>query len=63
MHAGFHSGSSGSPIELATPLLFANILRWLKPRDIPQPAKCNAGTVGLVTVRSVPINAAQFKVT
>jgi hypothetical protein len=46
---GYHPGSSESRFDVATPLLFANILRWLKPESF-RSLEVNAGTVGAVTV-------------
>ena len=47
---GFHPGKSGMRYELATPLLFANILRWMEPAVFQQ-WELNAGTVGSVEAR------------
>ena len=44
---GFHPGKSAMRYELATPLLFANILRWVDP-SVFQQWELNAGTVGTV---------------
>jgi hypothetical protein len=46
---GFHPVLSGMKYELATPLLFANILRWMAP-DIFRSWELTAGTVGTVDV-------------
>jgi hypothetical protein len=46
---GFHPVRSGMKYELATPLLFANILRWMAP-DIFRSWELTAGTVGTVDV-------------
>jgi len=46
---GFHPVRSGMKYELATPLLFANILRWMAP-DIFRTWELSAGTVGTVDV-------------
>lgn len=44
---GFHPVNSALKYELATPLLFANILHWMAT-DIFRLTELNAGTVGLV---------------
>ncbi len=44
---GFHPSRSTLKYELATPLLFANVLRWINP-DVFQQWELNAGTVGTV---------------
>jgi hypothetical protein len=60
---GYHPGSSESRFDVATPLLFANILRWLKPEAF-RSLEVNAGTVGSVTVAlDGDEDAAQLKVT
>ena len=46
--AGFHPLRSQLKYELATPLLFANVLRWLAPQAF-QRTEVYAGTVGSVT--------------
>lgn len=46
---GFHPVRSGLKYELTTPLLFANILRWMQP-DVFRSFESNAGTVGTVNV-------------
>jgi hypothetical protein len=46
---GFHPVRSGMKYELTTPLLFANILRWMAP-DIFRSWELMAGTVGTVDV-------------
>lgn len=46
---GFHPVLSGMKYELATPLLFANILRWMAP-DIFRTWELTAGTVGTLDV-------------
>ena len=46
---GFHPVRSGMKYELATPLLFANILRWMAP-DTFRIWELTAGTVGTVDV-------------
>jgi von Willebrand factor type A domain/Aerotolerance regulator N-terminal len=46
---GFHPVRSALRYELATPLLFANILRWMQP-DIFRSYESVAGTVGAVNV-------------
>jgi hypothetical protein len=47
---GFHPVRSGMKYELTTPLLFANILRWMAP-DIFRSWELTAGTVGTVDVQ------------
>jgi hypothetical protein len=44
---GFHPVRSGMKYELTTPLLFANILRWMAP-DVFRAWELTAGTVGTV---------------
>jgi hypothetical protein len=51
---GFHPGASGLRYQLATPLLLANTLRWLKP-DVFRTFEIASGTVGSV---AVPIDGA-----
>ena len=46
---GFHPVRSGMKYELTTPLLFANILRWMAP-DIFRTWQLTASTVGTVDV-------------
>jgi hypothetical protein len=46
---GFHPVRAGMKYELTTPLLFANILRWMAP-DIFRSWELTAGTVGTVDV-------------
>ncbi|MCC6292407.1 MAG: VWA domain-containing protein [Bryobacterales bacterium] len=46
--AGFHPLRSQLKFALATPLLFANVLRWLSPQTF-QRTEVYAGTVGAVT--------------
>ena len=46
---GYHPGRSESRFDVATPLLFANMLRWLKPEAF-RSLEVNAGTVGAITV-------------
>ncbi|HET8548672.1 MAG TPA: hypothetical protein VFL57_11735, partial [Bryobacteraceae bacterium] len=50
---GYHPGKSETRFDVATPLLFANILHWLKP-DGFQASEVRAQTVGAV---SVPLDA------
>ena len=50
---GYHPGKSEARFDVATPLLFANILRWLKPNAF-EAAEVRAQTVGAV---SVPLDA------
>jgi hypothetical protein len=44
---GFHPGLSGMRYQLATPLLFANILRWMAPQVFRR-WELSAGSVGTV---------------
>jgi len=44
---GFHPGLSAMRYELATPLLFANLLRWLSP-DIFRRWEISGGSVGTI---------------
>ncbi|MGA3189981.1 MAG: VWA domain-containing protein, partial [Bryobacteraceae bacterium] len=46
---GFHPVKSSMKYELATPLLFANTLRWMAP-DVFRTREVQAGTVGTVNV-------------
>ncbi len=46
---GFHPALSGMRYELATPLLFANLLRWVSP-EIFQRWEITGGSVGTVKV-------------
>jgi Mg-chelatase subunit ChlD len=46
---GFHPGRSALRYELATPLLVANILRWMRP-ELFRRWELNAGSAGAVTV-------------
>jgi len=46
---GFHPGRGAMKYQLATPLLFANILRWMTPGAFRQ-WEYQAGTVGTVNV-------------
>jgi hypothetical protein len=46
---GFHPVRSGMKYQLATPLLFANIIRWMAP-DAFRSWELTAGTVGTVDV-------------
>lgn len=46
---GFHPGRPSMKYQLATPLLIANILRWMAP-DVFRSPEVQAGTVGLVSV-------------
>ena len=46
---GFHPGLSGMRYELATPLLFANLLRWFSPRIFVRP-EINAAGAGAVKI-------------
>lgn len=44
---GFHPGRSSLRFDLATPLMFANLLRWMEP-DVFRRWELNAGSVGAV---------------
>jgi hypothetical protein len=44
---GFHPALSGMRYELATPLLFANLLRWMSPETFRR-SEATAGSVGVV---------------
>jgi len=46
---GFHPGRGAMKYQLATPLLFANVLRWMTPGAFRQ-WEYQAGTVGTVSV-------------
>jgi hypothetical protein len=46
---GFHPARSALRFELATPLLFANVLRWMAP-DLFRRLEVQTGTVGAVSV-------------
>jgi VWA domain-containing protein/aerotolerance regulator-like protein len=46
---GFHPVRAGMKYELTTPLLFANIIRWMAP-DILRSLELTAGTIGTVDV-------------
>ncbi len=46
---GFHPVRSGMRYELATPLLFANLLRWMRPAMFRR-WELNAGVAGVTTV-------------
>src|SRR5262249_1599067 len=50
---GFHPGRSSLRYELAAPLLFANILRWMSPQVFRR-WELSAGSVGTV---KVPLDA------
>ncbi len=50
---GFHPAEAGLRNALAAPLLFANILRWMRP-DIFRRWELNATSAGLVTVPVPP---------
>jgi hypothetical protein len=60
---GFHPALSAMRYELATPLLFANLLRWLSP-DVFRRSEVAAATVGTVKlVLDQDVAAAAVKVT
>ncbi len=46
---GFHPGKSALKFELATPLLFANVMRWMSP-DVFRRVEVQASSVGSMTV-------------
>lgn len=46
---GFHPGRTDMKFNLTTPLLFANVLRWMKP-EIFRASEVHAGSVGTVTL-------------
>lgn len=46
---GFHPVRTAMKFELATPLLFANLMRWVRP-DLFRRWELNGGTVGSVSV-------------
>ena len=46
---GFHPGQASMRYQLATPLLIANILKWMAPETF-RTREVQAGTVGLVSV-------------
>ncbi len=46
---GFHPGRASMKYQLATPLLFANILKWMAPETF-RSREVQAGTVGIVSV-------------
>jgi hypothetical protein len=50
---GFHPVRTAMRYELATPLLFANMLRWMAP-DTFRRAELNAGSVGTVNIALGP---------
>jgi hypothetical protein len=45
---GFHPGRTAMRFELATPLVFANVLRWMAP-EVFRHWELNGGSVGTVT--------------
>ncbi len=45
---GFHPGKTAMRFELATPLMFANLLRWMAP-EVFRRWELNGGSVGTVT--------------
>ncbi len=50
---GFHPALSAMRYELATPLLFANLLRWMSP-EIFQRSEISGGSVGSVKLAMDP---------
>lgn len=46
---GFHPGRPSMKYQLATPLLIANVLKWMAP-DVFRSREVQAGTVGIVSV-------------
>jgi hypothetical protein len=60
---GFHPVLTGMKYELATPLLFANLLRWMSPETFRR-SEAVAGSVGAVKlVMDQPIASSGVKVT
>jgi hypothetical protein len=60
---GFHPALSGMRYELATPLLFANLLRWMSP-DTFRRSEVTAGSVGVVKlVLDQAVSASEVRVT
>jgi hypothetical protein len=63
---GFHPVLSGMRYELATPLLFANLLRWISPEMFLR-SEMSVGSVGAVKVdldpQQAPPGAAAVKIT
>ena len=53
---GFHPALSGMRYELATPLLFANLLRWVSP-EIFRQWEIAGGSVGTVKLQLDPDTA------
>ena len=59
---GFHPGRTAMRFELATPLLFANILRWMAP-EVFRRWELNGGSVGTVTAALDPgVDPAEVRV-
>jgi hypothetical protein len=59
---GFHPGRSAMRFDLATPLLFANILRWMEP-DAFRRWELIEGSVGTVSIPLEPdVDAASIRV-
>jgi hypothetical protein len=54
---GFHPALSGMRYELAAPLLFANLLRWMSP-EVFRRSEIAAGSVGTVRLALEPGDAA-----
>jgi hypothetical protein len=50
---GFHPGRAAMRFELAAPLVFANVLRWMAP-EVFRHWELNGGSVGTVTVPLEP---------
>jgi hypothetical protein len=46
---GFHPGRADMRFDLTTPLLFANVLRWMQP-DVFRGSERHAGSVGAITL-------------
>jgi hypothetical protein len=60
---GFHPVLTGMRYELATPLLFANLLRWISPETFRR-SEAAAGSVGAVkVVMDQPVAASNVQVT
>jgi hypothetical protein len=54
---GFHPALSGMRYELAAPLLFANLLRWMSP-EVFRRSEISGGSVGTVRLALEPGEAA-----
>jgi hypothetical protein len=59
---GFHPGRAEMRFDLITPLLLANVLRWMQP-DVFRGSELHAGSVGTVTLPlDGGVNPAEIKV-